>query len=1679
MQPSQENIVLVSILERGNFMFKSRIFIIYLLLMFTCPLIATTYYVAKTGSDSNPGSQSQPWLTIGKAASTMAAGDKVIVSAGTYAEKVQPANSGTSSARITYEANISAGDVIINGQGKDNCFACTKSYITIDGFIAINAGGNGIAFTTTSGNYGIIKNCIVYDIGGNGIKVDTADYVDIENCLVFDNSNSGILVNSNAEPTDIKKCTVYNSGQGGIKCSASDTTIRDTIVTNSAQWGIDIYGTVAVDIDYSDVWNNTGGNYEDLNKITVGAHCISADPCFVDAANGDFNLDSGSPCIDAASDGNDIGFYQEVPNREPVAAAGADQFALVGDKLTFNGGSSSDPDGDTITYQWNFGDGSATASGVVAKHSYLAAGTYTVTLTVDDGALTDDDTLTVTVWAKSSANYYVAKTGSDSNPGTQSQPFLTISKAASVLTAGQMVVIKSGTYTEKVTTTNGGTSLTVPIVYAVDNAEGDVIINGTGQTHSFVNSKPYVVLNGFVTENSTNDGIYLNNDAADNCIIRNCVARNHAGDGICVGYGDNARIENCLVYNNDSAGIRLANNADGTIISECTVYNNSLDGVNSSASDAAIRDSIITHNNSYGVKATLTVAVDIDYSDVWNNTTGSYSDLSKITVGEDCINTDPCYVNATGGNLRLTTGSPCLGIASDGGNMGYVYPGNRAPVADVGPDKNAKTGYSVSLDGSGSFDPDGDSITYYNWNFGDGNTASGMTTSHTYSTSGQYTVSLEVSDGTNTDTDSCLVTVAQNHAPVAQAVIDDTIIVGVTAHFSATGSYDPDGDSLTYLWDFGDNQSDSGFSVTHIYTATGNYTVTLTVSDGYLESDDICPVTVLPTPNNAPSVNAGSDRMIIYPVNYASLDGTVTDDGLPDPPGVVTVLWTKQSGPGTVAFGDANAVDTTATFSDFGTYVLRLTADDGELSSYDEVMVTYYETAPPNQAPVVDAGSDQIITLPASANLNGTISDDGLPNPPGEVTTLWTQQQGPGTVNFGNPYLADTTASFSAASNYVLRLTANDSNMSSYDEVNITVNQGNIYYVATNGNNNNPGTLSQPWLTIRKAAQTMAAGDTTYIRSGTYYETESITPTASGSAANGYITFQNYQDEEVTLDGTNAGSAPVFYLPGKSYIRVIGFRIVNYIYGISLDAGTGTIPGADHIEVRHCYIHVGDGINGPGIIVRKGHDLIFADIEICDCKNGLAIQGSGYGVSKEARNVQALDICSHDHWGDEGDGVQVSEYAHDIFISGCEASNTHDDCIDVRGYHITIENSIARDCTYASGHGFKCYGIDPCDGSEPDYHIRLIRCLSYNTKKGIYLSALGNSVPPSTRPSFRPKEMVVINCTSGNDVAGVLMEHSYDNYPLDAYIHNTISSSSSLRALRIFQNDSVLTANYNLWWTYVPELEPIDKAGTYYSSYLIENPSAPGSWFAATGNDANSRSVDPCFVNIADDNFELQLGSVCIDSGIDMGLPYAGSAPDMGAFESGAIVVSSPSNYLTAGENWVSIPVAPENGEPYSVFKDLGLWPNNVYHNLYRYSPTAGFIEYPTYQSDAAQFGKIASGGAYKLMLSGAQSAIHVSGVTASGTKTLTIAGSGMRDFYFGNPFNRQLDKADLIIKNNSTELSIEDAISSGWIENVQHFNPQAKSWEAIGDVLEPWHAYKLTALNTAGTLEMIIYDLP
>src|SRR5207302_1049851 len=139
-----------------------------------------------------------------------------------------------------------------------------------------------------------------------------------------------------------------------------------------------------------------------------------------------------------------------------------------------------------------------------------------------------------------------------------------------------------------------------------------------------------------------------------------------------------------------------------------------------------------------------------------------------------------------------------------------------------------------------------------------------------------------------------------------------------------------------------------------------------------------------------PVVNAGSDQTV--PLLGATLSGSATDDGLPNPPGALTYTWSKASGPGTVTFANATAPSTTVTFSVGGVYSLKLTATDSALTASKTVTITV------NKPPVVNAGPDRTITLPTIPTLSGSATDDGLPNPPGALTYTWSQVSGPGSV---------------------------------------------------------------------------------------------------------------------------------------------------------------------------------------------------------------------------------------------------------------------------------------------------------------------------------------------------------------------------------------------------------------------------------------------------------------------------------------------------------------------------------------------------------------------------------------------------------------------------------------------------------------------------------------------------------
>ncbi|MCX9082272.1 MAG: right-handed parallel beta-helix repeat-containing protein [Candidatus Methanoperedens sp.] len=133
-----------------------------------------------------------------------------------------------------------------------------------------------------------------------------------------------------------------------------------------------------------------------------------------------------------------------------------------------------------------------------------------------------------------------------------------------------------------------------------------------------------------------------------------------------------------------------------------------------------------------------------------------------------------------------------------------------------------------------------------------------------------------------------------------------------------------------------------------------------------------------------------------------------------------------------------------------------------------------------------------------------------------------------------------------------------------------------IFYVAKNGNDNNPGTEAKPWLTIKKAANTLVAGETVYVKGGIYKE--QVTVKNSGSEGK-YITFSAYPGDIVTLDGSGLNMedwSGLFWIKKLNFIRVIGFNLKNGRNGVDVNGGSNIIIENNYIEnPYHTGIKVG------------------------------------------------------------------------------------------------------------------------------------------------------------------------------------------------------------------------------------------------------------------------------------------------------------------------------------------------------------------------------------------------------------------------------------------------------------------------------------------------------------------------
>jgi RHS repeat-associated protein len=277
--------------------------------------------------------------------------------------------------------------------------------------------------------------------------------------------------------------------------------------------------------------------------------------------------------------------------------------------------------------------------------------------------------------------------------------------------------------------------------------------------------------------------------------------------------------------------------------------------------------------------------------------------------------------------------------------------------------------------------------------------------------------------------------------PVVSAGLDQTITLPVnTVNLSGTAS-DPAGAPLTLAWSEVSGPGRVSFAnpaaaaTSASFSGSGTYQLRLTANNGQLTASRDVTITVNPNPTLPPVVNAGANQTITLPVNTVNLTGTVTDSSH----NPLTIVWSEVSGPAGVSFANAASPSTTATFPGAGTYILLLTASDGQLSSSSDVQITV-NPANTNTPPTVSAGPPQSINLPqTSVTLNGAVTYNGPAN--GTRTIAWSVVSAPsgGTVTFSAPNAAVTQATFSVVGSYVLQLTATDSSLTSTASTSVTL----------------------------------------------------------------------------------------------------------------------------------------------------------------------------------------------------------------------------------------------------------------------------------------------------------------------------------------------------------------------------------------------------------------------------------------------------------------------------------------------------------------------------------------------------------------------------------------------------------------------------------------------------------------
>jgi hypothetical protein len=430
------------------------------------------------------------------------------------------------------------------------------------------------------------------------------------------------------------------------------------------------------------------------------------------------------------------------------------------------------------------------------------------------------------------------------------------------------------------------------------------------------------------------------------------------------------------------------------------------------------------------------------------------------------------------------------------------------------------------------------------------------------------------------------------------------------------------------------------------------------------------------------------------------------------------------------------------------------------------------------------------------------------------------------------------------------------------------------YYVATTGSDSNAGTMAAPFATLQKGVNTAAAGDTVWIRGGTYKITTPASSSAgvnftkSGTSDTNRIKYWAVPGEVPVIDFSGMVISTSGYTNGfnvsGSYLHFKGLEIANVPMNMFSNNGVsvGGSAAYDIFESLNMHHNAGNGIflgNKSG----GGHLILNSDAH--DNYDPNSNQGMGQNA--------------------DGFGVHYQTSGATTIIRGCRAWWNSDDGYDL----INQEIPVTVEYSWAMGNGYANYGTtNPTDGNGNGFKMG-------SSKTGVRHLVQGNVAWKNKASGFYANHSTGgntwYNNTSFQNGTQYNMLASPADMP-DVTITLTGALAHIMRNNIGFPNrNSNMTDVDTMFNSWDLSITPAN------SDFLsVSDPSVSGTGMSIESSGAlGPRAADGTMPKI--DFLKLAAASKMIDKGTNVGLPFVGSAPDLGAYEYGAATTTGAGGF--------------------------------------------------------------------------------------------------------------------------------------------------------------------------------------